>query len=96
MHQQAMRNNPSRRHSAPRSNRGQHNHKCHWPGCQQRLQKGWACPAHWQRLPVALKERIRKTYRPGQERDKQPSQAYIEAAQEVHFWLLENPGVVYT
>ena len=38
------------------------------------------CRTHWFMVPLALRREIWRTYRPGQEADKDPSDAYIEAA----------------
>lgn len=66
-------------------------HYCHWPDCQRQVPPAmWGCTEHWKRLPKHLKRRIWATYRPGQENDLNPSQAYIEAAQAVQFWIVEN------
>jgi hypothetical protein len=63
-------------------------HTCHWPGCEEKVPpKLWGCKDHWYRLPVALRRRIEQTYRPGQETDKRPSQAYINAARAVQEWI---------
>lgn len=66
-------------------------HHCHWPGCDREVPpKMWGCLPHWRKLPKRLRDKIWRNYRPGQEIDKQPSTAYIEAAGEVRAWILEN------
>lgn len=56
-------------------------HRCHWPGCEVAVPPAmWGCREHWFRLPRGLRRRIWAAYRPGQEVDKRPSPAYIEAA----------------
>ena len=58
-------------------------HLCHWPGCRRAVPpKLWGCRSHWFSLPKRIRDLIWATYRPGQEVDKRPSAAYLEAAQE--------------
>lgn len=38
------------------------------------------CPPHWYSLPEDMRREIWRLYRPGQEIDKSPSLAYLEAA----------------
>lgn len=47
----------------------------------------WGCGPHWFALPKALRDRIWQTYRAGQETDKRPSPAYLEAARAVQEWI---------
>lgn len=66
-------------------------HTCHWPGCPRKVPPArWGCKDHWYALPRNLRTRIWQTYRPGQERDKKPSQAYLNAARAVRDWIIEN------
>lgn len=63
-------------------------HTCHWPGCQREVRPAfWGCRAHWFALPSHLRSRIWDAYRPGQEIDKRPSEAYLAAAREVQEWI---------
>lgn len=63
-------------------------HHCHWPGCDKQVPPAmWGCKAHWFRLPKDLRDKIWRTYRPGQEKDMQPSQAYLAVADEVQAWI---------
>lgn len=65
----------------------QQQHVCHWPGCNKPVPPAkWGCARHWYRLPRRLRDRIWRAYRPGQERDKRPSAAYIEAARAARLW----------
>lgn len=65
-------------------------HLCHWPDCKTPVPpKLWGCKAHWFRLPKRYRDAIWATYRPGQEIDKCPSQAYIDVAIEVQEWIRE-------
>ncbi len=66
-------------------------HVCHWPGCTQRVpQRLWGCRAHWFALPGAIRAEILRTYRPGQEITKDPSPAYIQAAQRAQAWIAQQ------
>lgn len=66
-------------------------HTCHWPGCGRIVEpRLWGCGSHWYRLPADLRRRIWRTYRPGQEITKTPSEAYIAVAREVQEWIKEN------
>jgi hypothetical protein len=56
-------------------------HHCHWPGCTRQVPPAmWGCKAHWFKLPKALRDKIWRTYKPGQEISQTPSRAYVEAA----------------
>lgn len=56
-------------------------HNCHWPGCAVEVPpKLWGCKRHWFALPKEIRDRIWRTYRPGQEIDKAPSDEYVQAA----------------
>lgn len=53
-------------------------HTCPARGCDARLpDKILFCRPHWYALPKPLRDAIWATYRPGQERDGRPSQAYL-------------------
>jgi hypothetical protein len=63
-------------------------HVCHWPGCTKQVPPAmWGCSQHWFKLPKALRERIWRAYRPGQEDDLRPSESYMEAAEAVQEWI---------
>jgi len=66
-------------------------HHCHWAGCRREVPPAmWGCKAHWFKLPLRLRNRIWKTYRPGQEIDKTPSAEYLAVAREVQDWIAEH------
>lgn len=68
-------------------------HRCHWPSCDRQVPpRMWGCSEHWFRLPKRLRDRIRATYRPGQEIDKRPSAAYLDAADEAQSWIRAQGG----
>ena len=56
-------------------------HACHALGCDTPVAPRFLmCMAHWRLVPATAKADVYATYRPGQERDKQPSAAYLQAA----------------
>lgn len=66
-------------------------HFCHWPGCSVEVPPHlWGCRSHWFALPIFIRSKISRLYRPGQEIDKRPSLAYLEAAQEALRWIKEQ------
>lgn len=66
-------------------------HHCHWPGCNKQVPPAmWGCKAHWFKLPKYLRDKIWKTYRPGQEITMTPSREYLQAAEEVQQWIKDN------
>jgi len=63
-------------------------HECHWPGCTRQVPPAmWGCRDHWYALPAELRQRIWRAYRPGQESDMRPSEAYLEAARAAQAWI---------
>jgi hypothetical protein len=55
-------------------------HRCHALGCNKEIPpKLLMCLRHWRMVPERLQAEIWRTYRPGQEIDKMPSEAYMEA-----------------
>lgn len=66
-------------------------HLCHWRGCKTPVPpKLWGCKQHWFRLPKFLRDRIWATYVPGQEIRKDPTQEYLDAADQVDAWIREH------
>ncbi len=66
-------------------------HTCHWPGCERQVPPAmWGCSHHWFKLPKQIRDKIWRTYRPGQEKDMSPSAAYVEAANEAQAWISKN------
>jgi len=51
------------------------------------------CRKHWFMLPVALRFLIIKNYRKGQEIDKRPTRAYVEAVQRTTAWIAEHEAL---
>jgi hypothetical protein len=48
------------------------------------------CAKHWYSLPKHLRDEIWRTYRPGQEHDKRPSQAYLAASAATTAYLRDK------
>jgi hypothetical protein len=66
-------------------------HVCHWPGCTVQVPPAlWGCRPHWYRLPAALRSRIWRSYRIGQERDGRPSADYLATATEIQQWIRDH------
>lgn len=71
--------------------KGTGDHHCHWPGCTELVAPAlWGCRKHWYQLPISLRSRIWKAYRPGQEIAKNPSEEYLEVAKDVQEWIEIN------
>ena len=68
-------------------------HTCHWPGCKRVVPPAmWGCRQHWFSLPAAIRKDIWATYWPGQEVDKKPSAAYLEAARRAQEYVNSKIG----
>lgn len=66
-------------------------HHCHWPECDKQVPPAmWGCKEHWFRLPKTLRDRIWRSFKPGQEVDMTPSAEYLDVANEVQQWIREN------
>lgn len=56
-------------------------HTCHAEGCDTGVPpRLLMCHQHWYMVPKALRDAVWAAYRPGQERDKRPSQQYLDVA----------------
>lgn len=66
-------------------------HHCHWPGCDEQVPPAkWGCSKHWFKLPKDLRDRIWRTFDPGQEVAGTPTVAYLAAARAVQDWIAAN------
>lgn len=66
-------------------------HHCHWPGCTRQVPPAmWGCKPHWFTIPKALRDRIWRTFKPGQEVNGTPSADYVAAARDVQAWIAEK------
>ena len=66
-------------------------HTCHWPGCTRQVPPAvWGCKPHWFALPKALRDRVWRAYRPGQERDMRPSADYLSVARDIQAWINQH------
>ena len=55
-------------------------HTCHALGCRTMVPpRLHMCAKHWRMVPRQLQRRLWAEYRPGQERDMQPTPAYLRA-----------------
>lgn len=71
-----------------RSQKQTRKHHCHWPGCEKQCPPAmWGCRQHWFALPQRLRDLIWQTYKPGQEINMTPSDAYLDAARQVQEWI---------
>ena len=53
-------------------------HLCHAIGCKTPVPpRMLMCRPHWRMVPKALRDAVLATYRPGQERTKDPSPEYL-------------------
>lgn len=50
------------------------------------------CPVHWRMVPRHLQRAVWQNYREGQEIDKRPSAAYLEAAERAIAAVAELSG----
>lgn len=56
-------------------------HLCHAIGCERVVPpRMLMCAPHWRMVPLGMQRAVWRTYRPGQERMKDPSSAYLDAA----------------
>ncbi len=56
-------------------------HQCHVPGCGKIIPPSLLmCWNHWRLVPKPLKDDVWAHYRRGQEFDKNPTRAYLDAA----------------
>lgn len=68
-------------------------HTCHAIGCEIAVPPRLShCRRHWLSLPKPFRDAIWATYRPGQERTKDPSPEYITAALAAKVYLAEQEG----
>ncbi len=66
-------------------------HLCHYPDCKKQVPpRMWGCQIHWFRLPLYLRNKVWRAYKPGQEIRKDPSPQYMEVMQEVKQWINEK------
>ena len=69
-------------------------HHCHATNCTKPVPEAmFMCRPHWFSLPPAMRSRIWRTYRSGQEDDKEPSSAYCEAAKAAVTFIAQKEGI---
>lgn len=68
-------------------------HLCHAIDCETPVPPKMShCRRHWFGLPKPFRDAIWATYRPGQERTKDPSPEYLRAAWAAKVYLAEKEG----
>ena len=68
-------------------------HTCHATGCEIRVPpRMFMHRAHWFALPKAMRDAIWAMYRPGQEKTKDPSPEYLDAAFAAIRYIAEKEG----
>lgn len=73
---------------------GMPTHLCHAQGCKTPVQpRMFMCRSHWFQLPRTMRDVIWATYVPGQEKRKDPSPEYLDAAVAAVKWLARRDGV---
>lgn len=56
-------------------------HSCHLPDCEEVIApKFLMCAKHWKLVPKELQQEVYRFYRTGQEKTKNPSKNYLQAA----------------
>lgn len=61
-------------------------HNCNWHNCRNTIPiKKWCCGGHWYRLPLQLRIRLERLYRPGSQDPE-----LLKAEQEAKAWILAN------
>lgn len=70
-------------------------HTCHATRCTTEVPpRLFMCKKHWSKLTTELQDAIWANYVPGQERRKDPTDAYLDAAFEAIRWLEQSEGLV--
>lgn len=71
------------------------NHTCHAHGCTKRVPpKMLMCLKHWRMVPKFAQDDIWRTYVPGQEVRKDPTNEYMKAQQRaIVFVLMRERGI---
>jgi len=68
-------------------------HTCHAIGCDTPVPpRLFMCRKHWRMVPEDMQARIWATYRRGQEVDKQPSRAYLDATHDARLHVAQLEG----
>ena len=68
-------------------------HTCHAAGCSVEVPpKMLMCRRHWYMVPKPMRDEVWRTYRPGQEDDKAPSDDYLMAMDAAIRAVAEKEG----
>lgn len=69
-------------------------HLCHAIDCPTAISpRLLMCLPHWRKVPRDLQQAVWAAYEPGQERRKDPSEAYLEAARAAVNAVAEQEGL---
>jgi hypothetical protein len=68
-------------------------HTCHAIGCTKPVQpRLLMCRTHWDLVPDDLQQAVWAAYRPGQERDKRPTEHYLIVSTRAAIAVAEAEG----
>ena len=71
-------------------------HECHAIGCHQDVPpRMFMCKTHWFMLPKALRDAVWCEYVPGQERRKDPTEAYLNVTQRCRRFVAVKEGILH-
>lgn len=63
-------------------------HRCAWPGCPATVGRSrWACPRHWQRLPLSLRKRLAAAIRWSLSNPGSFNSLYYRSSAEAVEWI---------
>ena len=70
-------------------------HTCHAIRCDVRVPpRMFMCRRHWFALPKRMRDAVWAEYVPGQERRKDPTEAYLIVTRECIEWLARKEGLM--
>lgn len=70
-------------------------HTCHAIGCETPTRpRMFMCLKHWRMVPRAMQNNIWAQYVPGQERRKDPTEAYLQATREAINYVAKREGIL--
>lgn len=72
-------------------------HTCHALRCATNVPpRMFMCVKHWRMVPRMMQSKIWASYVPGQERRKDPTEAYLRVTKEVRLYVAEFEGIELT
>lgn len=70
-------------------------HVCHAMGCKVVVDPALLmCKKHWRMVPKRIAQEVWRHYRPGQEIDKRPTEAFLAAAQSAINAVARKEGLL--